>query len=97
VAISSGFAITFLTLLMGECPFRLYPSWRCLGRLLVTSVVENLGFRQMLSVLRARACWRQPRGHRGWGEMIRAGFGDNSAAELIGTSLEASAATMSGS
>ncbi len=79
VAISAGFALSLLTLLMEERAFQRYPSWSCLGRLLAMTLLENLGYRQYLMVVRVRALWTQLRGGRGWGAMPRTGFGEPSA------------------
>ncbi|HEU5106772.1 MAG TPA: glycosyltransferase [Solirubrobacterales bacterium] len=75
LALGFGFVISFMTLLMEERAFRRYPSWPSLGRLLAASIVENFGYRQLLSLIRARAWWTELRGTSGWGEMTRSGLG----------------------
>jgi cellulose synthase/poly-beta-1,6-N-acetylglucosamine synthase-like glycosyltransferase len=79
VAVSNGFLLSFLALLLEERAFRRYPSWRCLRRLVVAAVVENLGYRQLMTLVRVRAWWTLLRGSGGWGAMPRAGFGDTAA------------------
>lgn len=74
LAVGVGFLISYLSLLMEERAFRRYPSWGCLARLVVVSFAENLGYRQLMAVVRTRA-WITVRRHGGWGEMTRAGFG----------------------
>lgn len=73
VSAAFGFIMSFLAILMEERAFRRYPSWTCLGRLVVAAVVENVGYRQLMNFVRARAFLTLRRsGH--WGEMTRAGF-----------------------
>lgn len=73
LAIGVGFVISYLSLLMEERAFRRYPGWGCLARLVLVSFVENLGYRQLMAVVRTRAWWTVRR-HGGWGEMTRTGF-----------------------
>ena len=73
LAVGMGFVISFMTLLMEERAFRRYPSWTCLARLVAVSFAENLGYRQYMALVRARAWWTVFCGG-GWGEMTRAGF-----------------------
>lgn len=76
LSLSYGLVLTFLAILMEERAFRRYPSWRDLGRLVLCSVVENFGYRQLLSLVRVRAWYTMGRS-RHWGEMTRKGFGLN--------------------
>lgn len=73
VAITSGFVLSFTAILMEERAFRRYPKWRCLGNLMIAAVGENLGYRQLLLLVRARSWWTV-RHDQGWGAMTRAGF-----------------------
>jgi cellulose synthase/poly-beta-1,6-N-acetylglucosamine synthase-like glycosyltransferase len=74
LAISYGFVLSFLAILMEERAFRRYPGWTCLRRLAWAAVVENLGYRQVMTLVRARALWTVKRSKHSWGEMTRAGF-----------------------
>lgn len=75
LAVGFGFVMSLMTLLMEERAFRRYPSWSSLGRLLAMSILENVGYRQLLAGVRARSWWTQLRGGgNGWGEMIRQGY-----------------------
>ncbi|MCW3039336.1 MAG: glycosyl transferase family protein [Solirubrobacterales bacterium] len=74
LAIGFGFCISYITLLMEERAFQRYPGWGSLGRLLTLSVLENVGYRQWMALVRSRAWWSQLRGDRSWGAMPRAGF-----------------------
>lgn len=79
LVVAFGFVITYAALLMEGRAYRRYPSWGALRRLLLTSVIENVGYRQLMSLVRARAWWTLARGAGGWGEMTRAGFGTGQA------------------
>ena len=76
LSLSYGLVLTFLAILMEERAFRRYPSWRDLSRLVFCSVIENFGYRQLLSVVRLRSWYTVTRNRR-WGEMTRKGFGLN--------------------
>lgn len=74
LSLSYGLVLTFLAILMEERAFRRYPSWRDLGRLVLCSVIENFGYRQLLSLVRLRSWYTVTRNLQ-WGEMTRKGFG----------------------
>ena len=61
-------------MLLEEISFRRYPGWIDLIKLIVFAVLENFGFRQMLSVFKIKAFWDVVRRRRTWGLMQRAGF-----------------------
>jgi cellulose synthase/poly-beta-1,6-N-acetylglucosamine synthase-like glycosyltransferase len=73
LAVGMGFIISYMTLLMEERAFQRYPGWSCLARLVSISFIENLGYRQLMALVRARGLWTVFRAG-GWGEMTRAGF-----------------------
>jgi len=73
LSISCGFVLSFVAILMEERAFRRYPGWSCLSRLVIAAIVENLGYRQLMTVVRARAWWTIKKSN-GWGEMTRTGF-----------------------
>jgi cellulose synthase/poly-beta-1,6-N-acetylglucosamine synthase-like glycosyltransferase len=76
LSFSYGLVLSFGALIVEEHAFRRYRSWRCVGQLVVAAVVENFGYRQTFSFVRAWAfvsLIRAPRNH--WGEMHRVGFG----------------------
>jgi len=60
---------------MEERAFRRYPGWSDLIRLTLCAVVENIGYRQLLAVVRMRAWYTLARRKQHWGEMTRKGFG----------------------
>jgi hypothetical protein len=65
--------ISFATLLIEERAFQRYAGWRCLSRPAIPAVAENIGYRQLIAFIRARAWWTLTRKH-GWGAMERVGF-----------------------
>jgi cellulose synthase/poly-beta-1,6-N-acetylglucosamine synthase-like glycosyltransferase len=75
LAVSYGLILSFGAVLLEERAFRRYPDGRDLARLIMAAVLENLGYRQLMVVVRARAWWTLLRKRSGWGEMTRAGFG----------------------
>ena len=75
LSITYGFVLSFVAILMEERAFRRYPGWRCLSRLVLAAFVENVGYRQLMTFVRARAWWTYRRSAHVWGEMTRAGFG----------------------
>lgn len=74
LSVTYGFVLSILAILMEERAFRRYPGWRCLARLLLAAVVENLGYRQLMMLVRIRALLTAHRSSGRWGEMPRVGF-----------------------
>jgi len=74
VAVLYGVFLSVAAVLLEEISFRRYPGWIDLCKLLVFSVVENVGYRQMLSLFKIKAFWDVLRRRRGWGRMARTGF-----------------------
>jgi cellulose synthase/poly-beta-1,6-N-acetylglucosamine synthase-like glycosyltransferase len=75
VALTYGLVLTFAVILMEERAFRRYPGWRDLTRLIVCSLAENFGYRQLLALVRMRSWYTLARSKQHWGEMTRKGFG----------------------
>ncbi len=74
VAILYGVFLSVAAVLLEEISFRRYPGWIDLCKLLVFSVVENFGYRQLLSLFKIKAFWDVMRRRRGWGRQERTGF-----------------------
>jgi cellulose synthase/poly-beta-1,6-N-acetylglucosamine synthase-like glycosyltransferase len=74
-AIGLGTVLSTFALLLEEVSFHLYERRRHLVVLLLATLVENLGYRQLTAVWRARATleWLV-RVRRGWGDMKRTGW-----------------------
>ncbi len=82
LAMLVGLVLSIGSLVIEERAFRRYRRWSCTLRLIVASVVENFGFRQVLSVVRSGAFITLARGGTSWGAMPRAGF-SGSALEAV--------------
>jgi hypothetical protein len=75
LSVGFGLLLSLAAVLMEERAFRRYPGWRCLGRLLLASVAENLLYRQFMTFVRARSLLTVRRSKGTWGDMTRVGFG----------------------
>ncbi len=74
LGISYGLILSLAALLIESRAFARHPSWTDIGRLVWAAVFENVGYRQFMAFVRARAWLTMRRPGRGWGEMTRAGF-----------------------
>jgi cellulose synthase/poly-beta-1,6-N-acetylglucosamine synthase-like glycosyltransferase len=74
VAIVYGVFFSVGAVLLEELSFRRYPRPEDLVRLLLHSLFENFGYRQLTVWWRAKAFWDYARGKRAWGVMERRGF-----------------------
>jgi cellulose synthase/poly-beta-1,6-N-acetylglucosamine synthase-like glycosyltransferase len=71
-----GLLLSFGALLIEEHAFRRYRSWRCTARLALAAVLENIVYRQLSTIVRARAFLTllSRTKKRDWGEMQRKGY-----------------------
>ena len=74
VAILYGIFLSITAVLLEELSLRRYPGWVDLSKLLVFSVVENFGYRQLLSLFKVKAFWDVTRRRRQWRVMEGDGF-----------------------
>jgi hypothetical protein len=74
VAIFYGMFLSIAAILLEEISFRRYPGWIDLTKLLAYSILENFGYRQLLSAMKVKAFWDAIRRRRAWGHMQRRGF-----------------------
>lgn len=74
VAIVYGTLLSVAAVLLEEISFRRYPGWLDLSKLLFYGFLENLGYRQMLSLFKVKAFGDAIRNRRAWGRMERRGF-----------------------
>lgn len=75
LSFSYGLVLSFGALLAEERAFRRYRSWTCVARMIGACFLENFGYRQVGSAVRAWSFWSLLRpGAGGWGEMTRAGY-----------------------
>lgn len=75
VVVLYGMLLSVWAILLEEVSFRRYSRLRDSVRLLLTSVVEAFGYRQVTLYFRLMAFWKVLRGDRRWGAMKREGFG----------------------
>ena len=73
-AIFFGIFLSVAAVLLEEISFRRYPGWQHLALLVIAAVVENFGFRQLLSIFKVKAFWDYIWRGRSWGQMEREGF-----------------------
>ncbi len=74
VAILYGVFLSIAAVLLEEISFRRYPGWIDLTKLILFSILENFGYRQLLSIFKVKAFWDVLRRRRAWGKMDRTGF-----------------------
>ena len=75
VSILFGILLSMSAVVLEELTARKYPSPADLVRLFLAAILENLGFRQLLTIWRTRGLIDGLRGKEGWGAMERRGFG----------------------
>ena len=73
-AIFFGVFLSVAAVLLEEISFRRYPGWEHLAILVIVAVVENFGYRQILSLLKVKAFWDFLLRRGAWGRMEREGF-----------------------
>lgn len=75
-AILSGIAMSFFVVIIEQHTYRRYLHWRDMGWLCASAVLENLGYRQYLALVRFKANLLMVlrRKRRGWGDMTHVGF-----------------------
>lgn len=73
-AVGFGIILSLLALFLEEITFRRYPRVRDLLKLIGASVLENLGYRQYLGLVRGKAIIDLIRGAKSWGAMERTGI-----------------------
>ena len=74
LAVFYGVFLSVAAILLEELSFRRYPGWLDLTKLVVFGILENFGYRQILSLSKMQAFWQFLRNRRGWGDMKRGGF-----------------------
>lgn len=72
------YAVLFsvLALFAEEFTYRQYHTFRDLRKLLFVALIEPLYFHPFTIYAALRGNWEKIRGNKGWGEMVRTGFGD---------------------
>jgi cellulose synthase/poly-beta-1,6-N-acetylglucosamine synthase-like glycosyltransferase len=79
VALLAGLLLSISAVLLEDLAFRRYGRLRDLLRLVLFGVLENLGYRQLVTAYRLRGFFSYLRGNKTWGDIQRVGFGPASA------------------
>ena len=74
LAVALGVAQSIAAVALDEFAFRRYRSARDIGLLLLLTVAENAGYRQLTVLWRLRGLWKFLRKDTSWGVMTRTGF-----------------------
>jgi cellulose synthase/poly-beta-1,6-N-acetylglucosamine synthase-like glycosyltransferase len=74
VSVVFGILLSVSALILEELTLRRYPSFRDAVKLFVAAVIENFGFRQLMTLWRAEGLIDGIRRKQGWGAMERKGF-----------------------
>lgn len=74
VSILYGVFLSVSAVLLEEISFRRYPSWLDLTKLITFSILENFGYRQLLTFFKVKAFVDLIFRRRYWGAMERTGF-----------------------
>jgi cellulose synthase/poly-beta-1,6-N-acetylglucosamine synthase-like glycosyltransferase len=81
-----GYAIfvTLCALAVEEWAFHRHDRWRDLGAIVLASVIENIGYRQLTVLWRLEGWWASLRGKKQvWGVMTRTGFEEPATDETV--------------
>ena len=73
-AVFFGVFLSVAAVLLEEISFRRYPGWQHLATLVLFGILENFGYRQVLSLFKVKAFWDFLLRRRAWGRMERQGF-----------------------
>ena len=74
VSILYGIFLSVSAILLEEISFRRYPSWLDLTKLIAFGILENFGYRQLLTLFKVKAFGDLLFRRRKWGAMERTGF-----------------------
>ncbi len=75
LAVGYGTLLSLGSVLLEETTVRRYPGFRHLMIMIVFAVVENFGYRQMVSIFRAQGVLRYAIGLRKWEKVVHTGIG----------------------
>jgi cellulose synthase/poly-beta-1,6-N-acetylglucosamine synthase-like glycosyltransferase len=76
LAVLAGVFLSLSALLLEDVAFRTFTRWRDFLRLVVYSVTENFGYRQLMVGYRVRGFVKYLRGDHAWGEIERSGYAE---------------------
>ncbi len=69
-----GMILSIIAVSLEELSFQRYPRLKDIGQLFLLAIVENLGYRQILSYYRVKGIFTMFSRTKGWGKMQRKGF-----------------------
>ena len=72
---ATAIPLSLSAVVMDQLTYSTYRTWGDRARLVLWACLENIGYRQVMTVIRIRAMVRFTFGASGWGEMTRKGFG----------------------
>lgn len=75
-AVLAGIGMSFVVVIIEQHTYRRYLRWRDMAWMCASAILENLGYRQYLAVIRLKAILMTGRKSMKWGEMTRKGFGE---------------------
>lgn len=81
LAILIGFLLSLGAILLEELSLSFFRERGDMWRLVAVSLLENVGYRQLILFYRLRGLWKYVRGNKTWGRMTRLGFGAGAAAK----------------
>jgi cellulose synthase/poly-beta-1,6-N-acetylglucosamine synthase-like glycosyltransferase len=84
VAVGLGVVLSIAAIFMEELRLKRYPRWRDLAKLTFYGVIENFGYRQLVTVWRFLAIISFLRNNQSWGAMERRGFDTKATKETKG-------------
>ncbi|HEX3031597.1 MAG TPA: glycosyltransferase, partial [Bacillota bacterium] len=77
VAVALGVFLSLSSIALEELFFHRYLGWRQVVLLFCYGILENIGYRQLLSLWRLKGLINYIRGNHKWGDMQRTGLGQN--------------------
>jgi len=80
-AVVNGIVLSVSAVILEELSTKRYPKVAHMVWLVIASIFENFGYRQLTTLWRAQALWDILKGKKCWGVMERKGFGQAAAAQ----------------
>lgn len=74
LAVILGVILTMFALIMEEVTVKKYHNLGDIGKLLLLGILENIGYRQLVTIWRMKGLWDFVRGNKAWGKMTRKRF-----------------------
>jgi len=84
LAVLAGICLSLSALLLEDMAFRRFVEWRDFRRLVSFAMLENFGYRQLMTFYRVRGFWSYVRGNHSWGTIDRTSFTTDGLAPDVG-------------